>query len=229
MEEHAVMRLFERWHRHGDEQALQEGLPWLERWLLLPPDIVRVLGQEAAEEIRAQVIEKLLLEKQSALFKAEQPRAFARATLKHRLLDALRRQARMPDVHEPGVAEDLAAETLAHSVPDVVTRLHEAQLWQRLVQAVGSLRLEERVALLLLHAPDRLLEEDWRELEGRHRPPRPFRPADAISRDDIAALLFPGTPERVAYERTGKLIQRAYARLRQQLAVPSGSAGEEPS
>lgn len=229
MEEQAVIHLFEHWHRSGDAQALQEGLRWLERWLPLHPAVVRALGVEAAEDVRAQVIERLLLGKPPPLLMARQPRALALRSLQNGIIDALRRKRRQLDALPPGRAQEVAEHTHGGAAPDVDTLLDQDRQLRWVVSAMSALRLEERAALLLRYAPGRLEEEDWLTIAARHQPPGPLRPEDVLSLQDVAVLLFPDVPERVAYERTGKQLQRALAKLRKALAVPDDASGEDPT
>ncbi|MBN8227030.1 hypothetical protein JYK02_05840 [Corallococcus macrosporus] len=228
MEERAVIRRLEHWRQTGDAEALQEGLAWLERWMPLVPAIVKALGLLEAEEVRAEVIEKLLLGDKPPLLVAAQPRALARRSLHNAFIVALRNQRRQLGVQVPGQAQVVAEHTHGSSAPKPDELLDEKRLLDRVVRAMETLRLEERAALLLLHAPDRLTEEDWRTVAERHPPPVPLRPGDVLEREDIAALLFPGTPEATAYERVGKQLQRAYTKLRRVLATPEDIEEDSP-
>ncbi|MFL5357604.1 hypothetical protein [Archangium sp.] len=224
MDDQAILRAIEHWHLTGDEQALSECLGWLERWLPIPQGVVRALGHAEVENIRVEVLEYLLIGEPPPLLRARQPRAFARVTFKSRLWDALRRLKQRSVTRRPEIATTLAERTHAHPSPDLDAQLDEAQQLQRILDVLRGLRLEERAALLLLHAPDRLSHEDWEALARRHPPPPPTRPTDILERKAIARLVFPS--EKAAYDRTNKLIDRAYPKLRRALGIPAESPEE---
>ncbi|HEX5745188.1 MAG TPA: hypothetical protein VFZ09_03030 [Archangium sp.] len=233
MDEQAILQKVEHWYRTGAEQALAEVLPWLERWLPIPQGVVCALGAAEVEALRMEVLEELLVgnpEQPPRLLGAERPRAFARVVFKNRLWDALQAQVREPDVRDSGIAAEIAARTHARGPPDIELLLEDREEQLRLqhaVEALASFRLDERAALLLLHSPDRLSNADWDGLALRHPPPPPERPEQVLDRSEIATLLYPQAPPEQAYERTGKLIQRAYGKLRRVLGVPDEAEEKE--
>lgn len=231
MDDQGVLQRIDHWYRTGDGQALAEALPWLEGWLPYPPGVQRMLGAAEVEALRMEVLEHLVTGEPGQpprLLGADKPRAFARVAFRNRLWDALHDQARQPDLLDTGIAADVTARTLAHAPPSIELQLDEHARLQRAVEAMAALRVDARAAVLLLHAPDRLPEADWDEVRHRHPPPPPPRPRDVLSREEIAALLFPGVPASTAYERTGKLIQRTYEKLRRELGTPDTQEEEGP-
>ncbi|NNC17632.1 sigma-70 family RNA polymerase sigma factor [Corallococcus exiguus] len=228
MDEQGVVQAIERWRAQGDARALAQALSWMERWLVAPGPVVHVLGRESVEAARDEVLEALLLGDRRLGADVRHPRAFALTVFRNNLRDKLRKHRRQPDLQDPGVVRDLVTRTHAQPVPSAHQRIEFEQQVQSIHHALAMFRFEERAALLLLHAPNRLPEEDWQSLVKQSPPPPPPRPEEALDREAIAQLLFPGTPAPRAYERVGKIIQRAYQKLRHAISVQAEDLEDIP-
>jgi hypothetical protein len=94
MNEQSVLARLKRWLATGDEQALAEGLRWLESWVVIPPGIAGALGRVDAEALRTEVIEELLTGEEPRLLTAPSPRALLRIAVKNRWRDSDRAHVR---------------------------------------------------------------------------------------------------------------------------------------
>ncbi|HEX5749496.1 MAG TPA: hypothetical protein VFZ09_24925 [Archangium sp.] len=227
MDEITFIRQLEAWRATKDSQVLGGLLDTLLCWLPIRPPLVHALGQAVAEDMRMQVVETLLLKDPARLSQASSPRGYARAVLANKYRDELRAKSRQALWAHTGRAAEAATALHSQAEPDATTLLEREQRMMVLLHVLEALRLEERVALLLLYAPDRVTPEDWNTVGQRHPPPPPSRPAETLDRSAIAHLLFPGEPPETARERVTKLIQRTERKLREALARARESLGEE--
>lgn len=211
-----------------DSKAIAKALDILLTWLPIRPQIIRALGHATAMELQRKVIEELLLHHQATLGRARSPRAYARTMLANRYRDELRVAAREKLGGNSQLALEVAASVHSEPEADALSQLLREERFQAVLHVLQGLRLEERVALLLLYSPDRLTSQDWSAIEQRHAPACPQRPSSPLDRGSIAALLFPEEPAEQARARVTKLVQRVEAKLRQALArVPDFSEEEE--
>lgn len=215
----------EHWRATRSPEALSEALGILLEWLPIPQSLAQALGGLAAEDLRMQAIEQLILDPPDSFLRAN-PRTYVRLVLKNRYRDALR-EIETRRFKEPQLVRESAGRFHALPEPGAEEQLMEEQAVRGVVDAMQALTVEERAALLLLHTPNRLPEPDWSEVAHRHPPPPPQRPAEPIERDAIAALLFPNQGPSSGYERVTKLVQRAKKKLRAALVPVSEPSDEE--
>jgi len=190
--------------------------------LLTPPhSAVRVLGSGAVDELRQDVLMRLLADNAQKLRAAAHPRAYARRAFQHALTSQLRkwgpRQARHQDVR------DVLYSPETRSPESTVASHLDAH---RALEIAESLDGKGRLAVLLLVQPQRVSNEDWTKLVSSLPPPPPQRPADPVSREVASAWLFPPQgPETAARRRQrlnsfDKSYKRALARIRIGLETP---------
>ncbi|HZH75401.1 MAG TPA: hypothetical protein VEY88_05165 [Archangium sp.] len=227
MDDTALFQKLEEWSTTGEAQALRSVLDLLLFWLPIRQPIRLALGEWKAEEVRMEVIEELLLKQREKFARARSPRGYARTVLANRYRDELRQLALQERWTREGLYADAAAAFHSEPRPDVLTGLEREQHLRALLEVLAELRLEERVALLLLYAPERVSPADWSDVGLRHPPPPPPRPSAESNRGTIAHLLFPNEPPERARDRVTQLIRRTKLKLREALAHADETLGEE--
>lgn len=215
-----VTELLARWFASGDELALRRAYDNLGERLYTPREVVEVLGSGAVDEIRQEVLSRLLDRNTGRLRDAQSPVAYAQTAWRRDLDTALRkwgpRLARDSEVREyvRQVAPGSAAE-------GVEVRIDA----ERAVRIAESLSGKGRLAVLLTTRPDRILDEEWAALVADRPPPPPARPQIALDREEASLLLYaPSAPETKTqrYQRLNsfdKTYKRAIAAIRDTLKV----------
>lgn len=185
-----------RWFEHSDEVAGQRAFQALQVRLVAPPELLRVLGSDDFDELRQDVLTKLLTEPPDGFRRARNPIAYARRALRNRALDRLRRRSTRTD----------ARSLLAASATSDGT---EASVVQRQLDAGQALRLAQklsfvtRMAVLLTTRPACISAGDWSTLSAMHTPP-PVRPTHALDREQASRLLYPAAVDETPAERTSR-------------------------
>lgn len=204
-----LVELLERWFGQGDEVAHRRVYEKLSDQLVATPEAVKVLGQSAADEIRQDVLFRLLDRASGKLRGARSPVAYAKTAWRNNLTSAIRkwgpRKARTGEVRQHVSA---LAERDDHAV--VEHRVDAA----RAVEIACTLSGKGRLAVLLTSRPDRITDEDWRALVASLPPPPPPRPRAALDRDEASRLLFPPSGPEIAKQRNQRLnsFDRAFKR-----------------
>lgn len=219
-EDPSFANLLARWFGSGDELALRRAYEWLAARLYASREVIKVLGGGAVEEIRQDVVSRLLDRDTGKLRDAQSPVAYARTVWRHDLNTVLRtweaRAARESEVrdHALQVAPAPPAE-------GVETRIDA----DRAVRIAESLSGKGRLAVLLTTRPDRISADEWAALVAGLPPPPPAAPQMALEREEASLLLYPPagpetTPQR--YQRLNsfdKTYKRAIAAIRDALKV----------
>jgi hypothetical protein len=205
------------WFERGDEAALTRIYSALWSALRASSPVVNVLGQGAVEEVRQDVLVRLLDRRAGRLRDAEHPIAYARASFSRALTDKLRiwgpRARRRIDVDVIGALPIAAPQTA------VETSLTA----ERAIEIADELEGKGRLAILLTTRPDRIGEGEWAALVADHPPPPPPRPVDPLDREEASALLFPPSGLETKEARRQRLnsfdaaYRRAAGRIRERL------------
>lgn len=215
-----VSELLARWFGSGDQLALRRAYEHLADRLYAPREAVEVLGNGPVDEIRQDVLSRLLDRETGKLRAAPAPVALARTAWRNDLATALRkwgpRLSRDCEVgeHARQVAPGPAAE-------GVEVRIDAA----RAVRIAESLSGKGRLAVLLTTRPDRISDEEWAALVADFPPPPPARPQIAVEREEASLLLYPpSAPETTTqrYQRLNnfdKTYKRAITAIRDGLKV----------
>lgn len=215
-----VAELLARWFGSGDELALRRAFELLSTRLYAPPEIVEVLDSGAVDEIRQDVLARLLDRDNGKLREAHAPVAYARTVWRRDLATELRkwgpRSSRKSDVreHMNQIAPIPAVERVEAGL-DV-----DRALW-----IAERLSGKGRLAVLLTTRPDRISDDEWAVLVADLPPPPPARPQFALEREEASLLLYPpSTPETAVqrYQRHNsfdKTYKRAIAAIRAALEV----------
>lgn len=217
------LECLERWYRFQDQTAGHEAFSFLEgecrRW-------IRSHGEKGAswdvlEDDIASFLQDWL--RDGALDEITNPKAFFRQSFRNHCIDRLRSRQRGFGKAVRSVSVELADETAA----DVFETLSAAEQAERVLLALGEFGIEDRVAVKLCDAPERLTESElgWiaarrgcevEEIRGQLR--------EASSSDDLSLLLelrsddLEGAEARSRrIDRFRKRVSRARARLRDAL------------
>jgi len=201
-----LKRLLARWFNAGDEAALEDAFRILWHFLRLPLGFRRAIGEADAEDVRQDVLMRLLDQRQGKLRGVDTPSTYAQATLRREAQSRLRVMQRREAI---ATRRALAAPPSADALevePALVRRLDSLRA------VLAGLDDERRMAVLLTIAPERLSDEDWKVIVARHPPPPPSRPAYPLDRTAASLLLYgpmPGEPTERREERFRKLLERA--------------------
>ncbi|MCB9745381.1 MAG: hypothetical protein H6741_27850 [Alphaproteobacteria bacterium] len=202
------------WYEHADRAAGARLIEALGPRVALPASFGRALGAEVAEEVEQNALVRLLDRDRRLLLDADNPLAFAATVARNLARDALRRHRRRGDLSESRQPVDESS--LPAALPRDVSAVLDAERALALLQDLGE---DARLAVFLVHAPDRMPDEDWRLLERRQASPVIPRPAGPLDREEASRLLWPPpVPEtqparRRRLERIRKVLSRAYAQL----------------
>lgn len=215
-----VNELLTRWFSSGDELAHRRAYEHLADLLYAPREAVEVLGNGAVDEIRQDVLSRLLDRQSGKLRDASAPFAYARAAWRRDLATALRKWG--PRLPRESEVEDHLRQIAPRSVAEEVEARIDAD---RAVRIAESLPGKGRLAVLLTTRPDRIPDDEWLALVATLPPPPPTRPHAALDRETASRLLFPPLgPETPArhYQRLNsfdKAYKRAIASIQAALQV----------
>jgi DNA-directed RNA polymerase specialized sigma24 family protein len=206
--------LLDAWYERGDRTAGNELIRALSAAVRLPGSFAAALSAEVAAELEHDALVRLLDRRQRALVGVSDPVAFAATVARNLARDALRRHRRRGDLRDDRDAvHDLQ---LPSTAPEPYERFDAA----RAVALLGSLGADARLAVLLVHAPERMTDDDWGEVCARQETTAETSPAPgALDREAASRLLWPPElPEtqparRRRLERLRKVLERAYAQL----------------
>ena len=202
------------WYDHADRAAGARLIEALGPRVALPASFGRVLGAEVAAEVEQDALVRLLDRDRRLLLDADNPLAYAATVARNLARDTLRRHRRRGDLSETRQPVDEGA--LPAAPPRDASANLDAERALALLQDLGE---DARIAVFLVHAPDRMPDEDWRVLEGRQSTSVLARPAGPLDREEASRLLWPPPiPEtqparRRRLERIRKVLSRAYAQL----------------
>ncbi len=207
--------LLDAWYDHGDRTAGNDLIRALSAAVHLPGSFAAALSAEVAAEIEHDALVRLLDRDHRVLLGVADPLAFAATVARNLARDALRRYRRRGDLRDDRVsAHDLQLPVT--SSPEPHARLDAA----RAAALLGSLGEDARLAVLLVHAPERMTDDDWGEVFARQVTTTATSPAvGALDREAASRLLWPPElPEtqparRRRLERLRKVLERAYAQL----------------
>ena len=215
-----VNELLTRWFASGDELAHRRAYEHLAARLYAPPEAVEVLGNGAVDEIRQDVLARLLDRQSGKLRDVPAPVAYARAAWRHDLVTAIRKWGpRLP--RESEVEDHLRQMGPRPAVEAVEARIDT----DRAVRIAESLTGKGRLAVLLTTRPDRISDDEWSALVATLPPPPPPRPHAALDREAASRLLYPQQGPETAPQRHPRLnsfdktYKRAIASLRAALGV----------
>lgn len=212
--------LLARWFASGDELALRRAYEELAKRLYAPREVVEVLGSGAVDEIRQDVLSRLLDRETGKLRDAQAPVAYARTAWRHDLDTALRKWG--PRVtRDSEVREHVRQVAPGPAAEGVEVRIDA----ERAVRIAESLPGKGRLAVLLTTRPDRISDEEWAAVVADLPPPPPARPQIPLEREEASLLLYPpSAPETTTqrYQRLNsfdKTYKRAIAAIRDALKV----------
>lgn len=195
-----INHLLSQWFEDGDEAAYDAVYAELRRQLRVTQDVERALGSAVADEVRQEVLMRLLDREARRLWGRREPVAYAWVAWRRSLVSLIRRWA-------PRHAK---AERIRQHVSEVFERDDHAQVEaildaERAIEIAASLNSRGRLAVLLTVRPDRITDDDWRCLIESHPPPPPSRPSGAVDREAACDLMYP--------PRVGESAQQRYQRL----------------
>lgn len=183
--------LLARWFGTGDQSAYGRAFEWLAAVLQPPREVIDGLGSGEIDEIRQDVLARLLDRANGNLCDAQSPLAYARTVFRRDLTNALTKwDAR-------GAREIEVSNHLHRLAPTPEVDRVDARLDAEAALDVAS-RLEGkgRLAVLLTTRPSLIQEDEWAELVKDHPPPRPKRPRTPLDREEASLLLYrPRGPE----------------------------------
>ena len=216
-----VVGLLARWFERGDELAHRRAYALLSRGFYATSEAVAVLGSGAVEEIRVDVLVRLLDRTEGKLRDVAAPEAYTKAAWRNALFSELRkwgpRQSRKDEV------EDYLLQIAPQSEVETVETAIDAERAIRIAEALDG---RGRLAVLLTTRPDRISTKDWDDLVAALPPPPPERPNEPLEREAASMLLYPPREgsETAAqrYQRLNsfdKAYTRAVARIREALEV----------
>ena len=205
----------DRWFQDGDTPSLELAYGHLLHNLSPPPSAIAAIGIAELDEIRQEVLIKLLDRTAGKLHTADKPLAYARKAFHRAIISRLRtwssRRDKMSEIHQNQQAWRAAP---SHEEVDRLLDLGRA------LAQVENLEGKGRLALLLTIRPDRLTDEAWQEVTAMLPPPPPPKPVVPISREKASRLLFPPLEEETAAQERQRLnsfdrcVTRAHEKLR---------------
>jgi len=202
-----LKRLLDLWFEQGDDVALEGAFRSLWHFLRLPLGFRRALGDSEADDVRQEVLMRLLDARHGMLRGVDAPSAYAWAALRREALSRVRVEQRRDTISS---RRPLDAPPGAASVVEVEARL--VRRLDALRAVVDDLDDERRMAVLLTVAPEHLSDRDWMTIVARHPPPPPARPTAPLDRAAAGLLLYGPTPDEPSErleERFRKLLERA--------------------
>jgi DNA-directed RNA polymerase specialized sigma24 family protein len=217
-EKTSISILLEQWFDHGDEIAYRRAYQTLADRMFPTPEAVKVLGRDAADEIRQDVLAFLLDRAGGKLRGAHAPVAYAKTAWRRALVSAMRKWG-----PRPARVAEVRQHVLGLAQRDDHAEIEVAIDAARAVVIADGLSGKGRLAVMLTTRPGRLSDEDWRKLVASLPPPPPPRPREALDRDEASRLLYPPAgPEdaRRRYQRLNsfdKTFKRAVEKIRKTL------------
>ena len=205
-----IAALLARWFSSGDELAHRRAYEGLARCLRARREVLDVLSADEIDEIRQDVLSRLLDRDSGKLRDAQSPEAYAKTVFRNALTTALRkwgpRGARSSEV-----AAHIEQRETASPSEEAERRLDV----ERAVRIAESLPGKGRLAVLLTSCPDKISDRDWADVVVGWPPPPPERPSAALEREEASLLLYPPTsqPETTVqrYQRLNSF-DKAYKR-----------------
>lgn len=207
--------LLRSWFDTGDELAFARAHETLLRVLSSPSEVSRVLGTPAIDEIRQEVLIKLLDRHEGALREKPSPLAYARATWRNALTSSIRKWG--PRIHRDGEVRRFIEQDMP--TPSQVRRSDQMDA-EKALKVADSLEGKGRLAILLTTRPLLLHPSEWALLVRDQPPPPPPQPQLAIDRDEASRLLFPPASSETDAQRRQRLdsfdkcYKRALSRIR---------------
>jgi DNA-directed RNA polymerase specialized sigma24 family protein len=210
-----VHELLTRWFASGDERAHRRAYEHLTDLLYAPPEAIEVLGNGAVDEIRQDVVSRLLDRRSGKLRDASAPVAYARVAWRRDLVTAIRKWG--PRLPRESEVEDHLRQMEPRSAAETV----EARL-----DAERAVRIAESLAVLLTTRPDRISDGEWSALIATLPPPPPPRPHAALDREAASCLLYPPQGAETASQRYQRLnsFDKTYNRAIESLRTALGVA-----
>ncbi|HTN86992.1 MAG TPA: hypothetical protein VL242_25010 [Sorangium sp.] len=201
--------LLARWFEAGDEAALEVAFTFLWHLARPPGGLRRALGDADADDLRQDVLTRLLDRRSGGLKDADAPAAYTLAAFRNEArsrLRATRRREALAAGRKVDIVQSSAGGHHAEPELDLARQLDAART------VVAQLDAERRRAVLLTVAPTHLSDSDWQVIEARHPPPPPARPTHPLDRTAASLLLYgpvPGETDAAREERFRKLLERA--------------------
>lgn len=189
-----------RWFQTGDQLAHRRAYEDLVKRLFAPREVVHALGGGAVDDVRQDVLAKLLARDSSGLRDALSPAGFALKAWRNALSTELRKWGpRTKRADEVGA--HLRQVTARYDVEGVERQIDAG----RAIEIAESLGGKGRLAVLLTTRPDRISDTDWRALVADLPPPPPVRPSTAIEREEASMLLYPPGEREATAARNQRL------------------------
>lgn len=215
-----IADLLRRWFDGGDELAHRRAVASLQADLHAPREVLNVLGNGAVDELRQELLVRLLDREAGRLRDRDRPRAYARTAWRNELTSALRKWGPRLS-RDAEVREYLEQNAPASHHDDIAVRL-DAEHALRVAEQLDG---KGKMAILLTTRPDRITDADWQEVAANLPPPPPSRPTVPLDREEASRLLYPPGPNETATQRYQRLnsfdkaFKRAVAVVREALGV----------
>lgn len=208
------------WYDRGDRNAGACLVETLSPHVALPASFGKALGSEVAEEVEQDALIRLLDRERRLLLDIDDPLAYSATVARNLARDVLRSLRRRGDLATTRESLEDGSHEAADRV-DAASRLDAGRALDLLV----GLGEDARLAVFLVHAPERMPDADW-ELLVTRQPSTPIQPpAGPLNREEASRLLWPPPmPEtqparRKRLERIRKVLSRAYTQLAEGLGV----------
>lgn len=214
-----IISLFAAWYdqtnapyirQHSAREIVAALLPYMDP----PRRAAAFLGAQRVEEMKQEIWAKLFDPVKRVMVCVEQEAliAYVRRTVANEAIDAIRYRDRRPeDAVTDDVLDELPTPEAAGSGVEFAERAAELQGF---AGRLAWLKVDDRLAILLTIAPDRIADEDWREVARRHAVP-PALPDRPLDYDKASRLLWPEKEEDSAARR------RRMDRIRNRIRVAS--------
>jgi DNA-directed RNA polymerase specialized sigma24 family protein len=212
--------LLARWFSAGDQLAHRRAYEWLTAGLYAQREVIDALGAGAVDEIRQEVLVRLLDRDTGKLRDAKSPLAYARTAWRRDLGTELKKWD-VRNALETDVRDHIRQTAPAPGVEGVEAHLDA----ERALRIAESLPGKGRLAVLLTTRPDLISNDEWAALVEDLPPPPPARPWIALERDEASLLLYPPSGAETTSQRYQRLqtfattLKRACAAIHDALEV----------
>jgi hypothetical protein len=194
------IKLIDQWFEHGKESDYNIIYRELTHRFFINQDIRQALGDAVVQEVRQEVLMKLLDRDARRLWGKREPLAYAWVVWRRSLTDILRVWRKHQEKNELIQQYVSAALECGERAP-AETNLDA----ERAIKIAADLKSTGRVAVLLTVRPDHITADDWQELSARHPPPPPLRPSAPLDREDACDLIYPPQEGESAEQRYQRL------------------------
>lgn len=219
LDESKIISFFAVWYDQTNapyirQYAAREIVVALLPYMNPPRRAAAFLGPQRVEEMKQEIWAKLFdpVKRVMVCVDPKALTAYVRRAVANEAVDAIRYRDRRPEDAVAGdVLDGLPTREAADSGAELAERAAELQGF---AARLASLKVDDRLAILLTIAPDRIADEDWREVARRHAVP-PAPPDRPLDYDEASRLIWPEEEEDSAARR------RRMDRIRNRIRVAS--------